>query len=247
MPVEGLVCSDRPLRKFPGAARPPGEFSAGVWTAEKAPLPPSAESGLVQLGLPACPVAGWCAVAGNYRNLAGSVEGRLWVLSDDHWTTRTLPNPGNASFDLAEQLSCPEKGWCELLANDTIPGSGQLSYQLIDNLSNGRLTATNVPIPPGISTVSAPVLVSISARRSDVALDSVPTTPPPTLMCRLSHHWNNPAGRRSPHLCQADSSTRYSHRSTVRRCTGVPQSAKVSIPMAMYMVCFLPALKRSGR
>ncbi len=138
---------------------------AGSWSVSSAPLP-AAASGSQFIAL-SCPAVGSCVATGTYL-VAGNVLGMVDSLSAGTWTATAIPlSPGTsplasiANNDLA--ISCPAVGSC-VVAGTTFDGN----YEgLIDTLSSGTWTATEVATPGGQPS-------------SDVQLTSVACTDPNT-------------------------------------------------------------------
>jgi hypothetical protein len=118
----------------------PAPLSDGTWTASTAGLPPDAaanQAPIVQkdaagtitwpVGLDtlACPEAGTCLAAGNYRSRNGTIQGLIETLSNGKWTGAKAPLPAEAGKaqqrTIIEAVACTSPGACVATGTYTRP------------------------------------------------------------------------------------------------------------------------------
>jgi hypothetical protein len=127
-------------------------LSHGTWTPVKAPLPADTVTGsqFAILQSVACPAVGTCVAVGNYRGQDSAAPGLIETLSNGTWTPVEAPLPSGAALThqaSINSVTCPDVGTC--VAAGTYVDQNSVNQNLVETLSNGTWTATEVPRPTG--------------------------------------------------------------------------------------------------
>ncbi len=141
-------------------------LEGGAWTATEAPLPANASGQTGYLNALACPAVGSCVAVGSY-----GAESLIETLSGGAWTATEAPLSGNAVLSLfgseLNTVACPAVGSCVATGYYPDTGASFSSLGVIETLSGGAWTATEVELPgnaygpdPAIalSTVACPAV-----------------------------------------------------------------------------------------
>jgi hypothetical protein len=140
--------------------------SGGNLTGTEAPVPTNAGSN-PQAGLAsvACASAGSCTAVGSYEDTSGDTDGLLDTLANGTWSTSEAPVPANAATGDADvslgPVACGSASSCAALGDykDTLGNQDEL----IETLSKGSWTGTEVPQPDDGSTLAALSSVACSS------------------------------------------------------------------------------------
>jgi len=125
------------------------------WSSTLAPLPPSVQANPeAEITVTECPSPGNCIAAGDYRDSASSQQGVLEVQANGSWTATKAPLPANASASNAGVdyfgATCTSVGSCVVVGNYLDNATFQVA--LVETLSNGTWSATEVPLPANAGT-----------------------------------------------------------------------------------------------
>jgi hypothetical protein len=142
-------------------------LSGGKWTAAEAPLPSDVvlvkTSNAVETFLSgvACPSVGFCVAVGDYPQRGGASAALSDTLSGGKWTPQALPLPANAAktgqLASLSGIACQGTGSC-VATGHYVLSNGQSGY-LVETLSNGTWTATQPPMPTGITMAQKPTAI----------------------------------------------------------------------------------------
>jgi len=124
-------------------------LSNGTWSQVAVPLPSDAEPGeFSDFGAVSCPAAGTCVAVSGYTDASGNQQGLIETLASGMWTATEASVPTDAGADPMATLggvSCPSAGSC--VAVGGFADTSGASEGLVDTLSDGTWTATEVPLP----------------------------------------------------------------------------------------------------
>lgn len=135
-------------------------LSGGTWTAVEAPLPTNAGVSVRQdneLDSVSCTAATACTAVGNYSESDGNIDALIDTLAGETWTATEAPLPPNAAaatrsdpYPELFSVSCTADGGCTAVGQYS--DSSELSWAVIDTLSDGTWTATEAPEPANSGT-----------------------------------------------------------------------------------------------
>jgi hypothetical protein len=150
-----------------------GEFplletdASSSWSLQTAPLPTNAVPNDAAFGSVSCATPQFCVAAGAYTDADEYRYGLLDTLSGGAWTATQAPEPSNAGDDsgsdqnaVIQAVRCPVAGIC--VGVGSYETSGGITEGLIETLSNGAWTPTEVALPPDASSSPAVALRAIS-------------------------------------------------------------------------------------
>ena len=144
----------------------------------------TATAGLVECGQPAsagqrgggpgltyastsCPADGWCVAVGDYLALTGTTyyePALIAAESGNTWSAVEAPLPSNAAADpqaLLQSVSCPSTGTCVAVGR-YLDTSGA-TQGLVDQLSNGAWTPSEVALPAGAVTTGSSAYAQLAS------------------------------------------------------------------------------------
>ncbi|MBV9448052.1 MAG: hypothetical protein JO345_19385 [Streptosporangiaceae bacterium] len=148
--------------------------SGGNWTASGLPLPPgTGQDQEIELHGIACPAPDNCVAVGSIYDGTGSNRGwgLIETLRNGSWTPAEAPLPSDAASGdngkgNLQAVSCPSPGNCVAVGFYSAAGGDQPG--VIETLTNGTWTPSNVPLPAGgsnpwLSAISCPSVSSCVA------------------------------------------------------------------------------------
>ena len=143
--------------------------TAGIsWSSVNPPLPANAVVGQgLTYASTSCPADGWCIAVGNYLALTGSTyyePGLIAAESGSTWSAIAAPLPANAAVDpqaFLQSVSCPVTGTCVAVGR-YLDTSGA-TQGVIDQLSNGVWSPSEVALPSGSVTSGSGAYAQLSA------------------------------------------------------------------------------------
>lgn len=148
-------------------------LSQGTWTSVKAPLPADAATGgqFAILQSVVCPAVSTCVAVGSYRGQDSAAPGLIEMLSNGTWTPAEAPLPDGAALThqaSINSVACPAVGTC--VAAGTYVDQNSVNQNLVETLSGGTWTATEVPRPAGAVTSKNSGLGAISCPSADTCV-----------------------------------------------------------------------------
>jgi hypothetical protein len=143
--------------------------TAGVsWSAVNPPLPANAVAGQgLTYASTSCPADGWCIAVGDYLALTGTTyyePALIAAESGNTWSAVEAPLPSNAAADpqaLLQSVSCPSTGTCVAVGR-YLDTSGA-TQGLVDQLSNGTWTPSEVALPAGAMTTGSSAYAQLAS------------------------------------------------------------------------------------
>jgi hypothetical protein len=134
-------------------------LSAGVWSAQQAPLPLNVgTSPGSSIGAAACPADGSCVAVADYNDTSGNVQSSIDTLSSGHWSAMEAPLPSDEAAsgherNLLGPVSCPAVGSCVAVGSFT-PTSGNFRG-FIETLADDTWTPLDAPLPANAPSADA--------------------------------------------------------------------------------------------
>jgi hypothetical protein len=146
-------------------------LSGGRWSAAEAPLPAQAAGQrAVDLVGAGCADAGSCVATG-YFEIGNNNDGLIETLSKGTWTPAAAPLPADAAATPDADLNgiaCPAVGTC--VAVGLYTDQNNVYQGLVETLSNGTWTATELPRPSGAAGSKSVGLGSVSCPTTDTCV-----------------------------------------------------------------------------
>jgi hypothetical protein len=141
-------------------------FAGGTWTAVAAPvtgLVPAVDPSdpVASVRAVACPVPGWCAAVGSYRDLDGSTDALELTLEGGAWHAATLARVW--SQGTPSRVTCPAAGECVAVGDDTAAGT---IWTLHGDTWQAEV-APDAGLTPPASARAAPRLTDVSCPAPD--------------------------------------------------------------------------------
>ena len=140
-------------------------FSAGTLSPLEAPLPANAGTNpAVSMGSVGCDPAGGCVALGSYYTGPGIPAGLVETLSSGSWNPTAAPMPSNSNLRPSpsfNSVDCPEVGEC--VATGSYVDTSNDHDGLIETLSGGNWSSSELPVPANYLRGANPVSVSCSS------------------------------------------------------------------------------------